>query len=134
MLGHDVDAVAEVVSEIGEHKARVGRFEHEPRRQRIRDLDLGDPSVHVGGKGQLRGVCPEHVNGELEIVGSPRPSVAPLHPFANVDRRFRVVGVVLVAFGDPGYEVILFYVRVVEVERLKQVVEARGLGADDKGI
>ena len=36
--------------------------------------------------------------------------------------------------GDPGYDVVFFNVRVVEVERLKQVVEARGLGADDKGI
>ena len=134
VLGHDVDAVAEVVGKIGEHKAGVGRFEHKPRRQRIRDFDLGDPSIHVGGKGQLRGVCPEHVNGELEIVSGPRSPVAPLHSLANVDRRFRVVGVVLVAFGDPGYDVVLFYVRVVEVERLIQVVEARGLGADDKGI
>ena len=134
VLGHDVDAVAEVVGKIGEHKAGVGRFEHKPRRQRIRDLDLGDPSVHVGGKGQLRGVGLEHVNGELEIVGGPRPPVAPPHPLANVDRRFGVVCVVLVAFGDPGYDVILFDVRVVEVKRLKQVVEARGLGADDKGV
>ena len=134
MLGHDVDAVAEVVGKIGEYKAGVRCFEHKPRRQRIRDFDRGDPSVHVSGKGQLRGVCPEHVNGELEIVSGPRPPVAPLHPFANVDRRFRVVGVVLVAFGDPGYDVVFFDVRVVEVERLIQVVKAWGLSADDKGI
>ena len=38
------------------------------------------------------------------------------------------------AFGDPGYDVVFFYVRIVEVKWLKQVVEAWGLGADDKGI
>ena len=38
------------------------------------------------------------------------------------------------AFGDPGYDVVFFDVRVVEVERLIQVVKAWGLSADDKGI
>ena len=134
VLGHDVDAVAKVVGKIGKHKAGVGCFEYEPRRQRIRHFDRSDPSVHVGGKGQLWGVGLEHVNGELNIVGGPRPPVAPRHPRANADRHFRIVCVVLVAFGDPRYDVVFFYVRVVEVERLKQVVEPRRLSSDNKGI
>ena len=78
-------------------------------------VDLHGPIVDRGGRcDQARDLGPvvqvrvalEHVEGEDDVLGRERHAIAPLDAVAQLDRELGVVGVVLVALGQPGDELV----------------------------
>ena len=126
VLGHDRDAVVEVVGEVAEDKARIGLGERDFSRVGVDGHRALYPNLHVGGKRQIRRIVLEHVDRKDQVVRGPRLPIAPLDPLADVDSNLGIVFVVLVSGGNPRDDVVgLRVVGVIEIQRLVLEVPTR---------
>ena len=119
--------IVEIVREVGEHEARIWRGELDAGRQRIDDLGLLHPGLHVHSETQKGCILSQHVDREDQGFGRPRVPVAPLHTGSDVNCDYGEVITVLVPRADPGDHVVRVDIGVVEIERLVEKVETRAI-------